>query len=196
VALVGALVFAAECWTSGCDRLSFYRGERAQGPAVNAPIQDDAARTRAEELFQRYVETAEGARGRALPVSAATFVLGAALLALGARAMAGKSNARSALMQVVAVQAIVMAASWYITRDVNEAELDWRIDANLARQREVMSPSAFHRSVVVYRLGRKWLPPGWIVFRTLASTLILVALSRPRSREFFEAAARNATAER
>jgi hypothetical protein len=35
---------------------------------------------------------------------------------------------------------------------------------------------------------RRWAVPGWLVFRTFASALVVFALTRPRSREFFEAA--------
>ena len=38
------------------------------------------------------------------------------------------------------------------------------------------------------RSMRRYGVPGWLVFRTLASALIVLALTRPRSREFFEAA--------
>lgn len=188
VALVVALVFAAGCWTEGCARLQFYRGGRDAGAVLNAQIHDDADRAQVEELYKRYTDTAENARNRAVPMSAAMFVLGAALLALAARGLAGRTNARSALVQVVAAQAIVVVATWFVLRDVTEAELDWHLARTLAQQREALKPEEFAKVAPVVRDARRWGGPGWLVVRTVASALIVVALTRKRSREFFDAA--------
>ena len=190
VALVGALVFGAGCWTEGCGRLAFYRGETEHHANVTSTIRDDADRAQAEALYQRFVDVADMQRGRAIPMAAATFVLGAALLALAARGLAGKSNTRSALMQVVAAQAVVVVASYFATRDMWNAEADWQYETALIHQRERLPPDQYAEVVPTVRAMRRWAPPGWLVFRTVASALIVVALSRPRSREFFEAAAR------
>ncbi len=191
VALVAALVIGAGCWTDGCSRLAFYRGEREHAANIHQAIRDDDERARVEELYQRYEDVADAARGRYVPIAAATFVLGAALLALAARGLAGKSNTRSALMQVVAVQAIVVGGGWFAIRDVREAEDEWQYAAVLAHQRESVPPEQFPDVVRVMRGLQRWGPPSMLALRTLASALILFALSRPRSREFFEATARN-----
>jgi hypothetical protein len=190
VALVAALVFGAGCWTEGCGRLAFFRGERDHHASMTSSIRDDLDRAQAEGLYQRFVDVADMSRGRAVPMAAATFVLGAALLALAARGLAGKSNTRSALMQVVAAQAIVVVASYFVTRAMFDAEADWQYETALIHQRERMPPDQYAQAVPMLRAMRRWTPPGWLVVRTLASALIVVALSRPRSRDFFEAAAR------
>jgi hypothetical protein len=190
VALIAALVFGAGCWTEGCSRLAFFRGEREHGANLNQSIRDDADRAQAESLYQRFVDISDNGRGRGVPMAAATFVLGAALLALAARGLAGRSNARSALMQVVAAQAIVVAASYFVTRDMRNAEADWEYQSALFHQRERLPPDEYAQVAPTIQAMRRWLPPGWLAFRSFASVLILVALSRPRSREFFEAAAR------
>jgi hypothetical protein len=191
VALVAALVVGAGCWTEGCSRLAFYRGERDHTASIHKSIRDDEDRAHAEELYQRYVDVADSARSRAVPLAAATFVLGAALLALAARGLAGKSNTRSALMQVVAVQAIVVGAGWFFTRDVRDAEEEWQYSTFLSYQRESLPPDQYAEVARTIRGIRRWGPPSWLAFRTLASALILFALSRPRSREFFDATVRN-----
>lgn len=196
VALVGALVFGAGCWTEGCGRLAFYRGERDHGTALNASIRDDADRAEAEGLYQRYIDVADAARGRAVPIAAATFVLGAALLALASRGLAGRSNTRGVLMQVVAAQAVVVIGSYFVLRDVRGAELDWEFERSLIHQRESLPPDQYGEIVPTVRVMRRWAPPGWLAFRTLASGLILLALSRPRARAFFEAAGEAAASER
>ncbi len=191
VALVAALVFGAGCWTEGCGRLAFYRGEADhQQATLTASISDGADRAQAEALYQHFVDAADMQRGWAIPLAAATFVLGAALLALAARGLAGKSNTRSALMQVVAAQAIVVAASYFATRDMWRAEAEWLYATTLMQKREQLPPDQYAATVTVFRAMQRWAPPTWLVFRTVASALIIVALSRPRSRAFFEAAAR------
>ena len=189
VALITALLFGAGCWIEGCGRLAFFRGERDHGARLNETIRDDADRTRAEALYQRYVDTADAARGRAIPLAAATFVLGVALLALAARGLGGRSNTRSVLMQVVAAQAIVVAASYFVTRDMRSAEADWEYQSALFHQRERMPPEEYARAAPTLEAMRRWVPPGWLALRTLASAIVLFALSRPRSRAFFEASA-------
>lgn len=188
VALVAALVFGAGCWTEGCGRLAFYRGESDNAHVLHASIKDEAERARAESLYRRFTEVADENRSRAIPMAAAIFVLGAALLALASRGLAGKTNTRSALVQVVVAQAAVVAASYFVTRDVRNAELDWEIERTLIHQRETLPPDQYQELVPMMASVRRVGVPGWLAVRTLASALIVFALTRPRSREFFEAA--------
>ncbi len=196
VALVCALLFGAGCWTEGCSRLAFYRGERDSAHVYNASIKDEADRARADAMFRRYTEVADDARSRAVPLAAAIFVLGAALLALAARGLAGKNNTRSALLQVVVAQALVVGASYWITRDVRYAERDWIAEQTLIQQKQSLPPDQYEQVVpMVHAIRRVW-DPTWLAIRTLASGLIVFALTRPRSRAFFEAAGRGAVSER
>ena len=188
LALIGALVFGAGCWMDGCGRLAFYRGEQDQSLALNASIKADTDRNRAEALYHRFTEVADAARKRAIPLAAATFVLGAALLALGSRALAGKTNTRGALMQVVIAQAAVVGLAYYLTADIRNAELDWEMERTLIHQRETLPADQYEQVVPMMQSMRHYGVPGWLVLRTLASALIVFALTRPRSREFFEAA--------
>jgi hypothetical protein len=187
-ALIGALVFGAGCWMDGCGRLAFYRGEQDQSLALNASIKADTDRNRAEALYHRFTEVADAARKRAIPLAAATFVLGAALLALGSRGLAGKTNTRGALVQVVIAQAAVVGLAYYLTADIRNAELDWEMERTLIHQRETLPADQYEQVVPMMQSMRHYGVPGWLVFRTLASALIVFALTRPRSREFFEAA--------
>ena len=190
VALIGALVFGAGCWTEGCGRLAFYRGDPEHGIVMNEGIKDEADRAHADQLYRRFVEVADASRSRSIPLSAATFVLGAALLALAARGLAGRANTRSALMQIVAAQAAIVCATYFVTPAVRNAELDWQFETSLMKQRQTLPPDQYSEVVPTVRFIRRWGPPGWLAFRTIASLLIVIALTRPRSREFFEHAER------
>ena len=187
-ALIGALLFGAGCWMDGCGRLAFYRGEQDQSLALNASIKADTDRNRAEALYHRFTEVADEARKRAIPLAAATFVLGAALLALGSRALAGKTNTRGVLVQVVIAQAAVVGLTYFLTADIRNAELDWEMERTLIHQRETLPADQYEQVVPMMQSMRRYGVPGWLVVRTLASALIVFALTRPRTREFFEAA--------
>jgi hypothetical protein len=186
---VAALVFGAGAWTEGCERLSVYHGDRDKWSALNQQIPDEAGRGRAEALFQNFIEVAERERGRTIPFAAATFVLGAALLALAARGLAGKTNARSAIVQVVLAQAIVYGASWYATKDFREAEADWNLEWTIQKHKDAFPADQIEETRAMTRMTMHVLDPMWLVIRTLGSGLIVFALTRQRSRDFFEAAA-------
>lgn len=186
VALIVALVFGAGCWTEGCARLAFYRGESDPSLTLNGSIKNDADRGRAEALYHRFTEVADAGRNRAVPVAAATLVLGAALLALAARALRGKTNTRAPLVQVVIAQAVVVAVGYFLTQDMRAAEIDWWLDATLSHQRESSTPEQYESIAPAMRKMRI-AEPAWLVVRTLASGLIVLALTRRRSRAFFEA---------
>ena len=125
VALVTALIFGAGCWTSGCQQLQVYRGSKDQGAEIHALIRDDDERAKVEALYKKHIDASDDARSKGIPLAAATFVLGAALLALASRALAGRTSARAALMQVVAMQAIVGGTHFVAMRAATNAELDW-----------------------------------------------------------------------
>lgn len=191
VALVCALILGATSCTEGYGRLgSYHGGSEQQHAMVMSSIQGEGARAEAQALYDRFVDVANAASRRAVPMAAALFVLGAALLTLASRGLSGKANTRSALMQVVAVQSIVLIASYFVTRDVANAEADWQWEATVLQQRERMPEDQYQRVAPTLHAIRRWAPPGWLVVRTVASALVVVALSRPRARAFFEAAGR------
>jgi len=55
-------------------------------------------------------------------------------------------------------------------------------------KRETYPADQFEQVASIMHQMRRWSPPAWLAFRSLASVLIIVALTRQRSREFFEAA--------
>lgn len=196
VALVSALILGAGCWTEGCDRMrlyktpAFYGGEPDPGQVINGTIKGEEDRRRAEALYQHFIEVAEQARKRAFPMAAATWVLGAALLALASRGLAGRNNTRNALVQVVLAQAAVVGATYFVTPDLRNAELDWELERALIHQRETLPADRYERVVPMMENARRFGAPGWLVVRSVISVLIVFALTRQRSREFFEAASK------
>jgi hypothetical protein len=188
VALVTALIFGAGCWTSGCQDLQIYRGVKGAGPARNGAIHQDEERARVEALYKRHLDASDDARTKGVPLAAATFVLGAALLALASRALAGRTNARAALIQVVAAQAIVGTIHFVAMRSATKAELDWDLAATLAYKHQRLPPAEYAFWERIHRARRDYGEPSILAFRVVASALVIFALTRQRSREFFEAA--------
>lgn len=185
VALVVALLFGAGGWTDGCGRLAFYRGQQEPQTVIET-VSDGDDRARSQALYERFVDTADNARGRAVPIAAATWVLGAALLLLAARGMGGRGNTRSALMQVVTAQAALVILSYVLLRDVWGAEADWQYETAIMVQRDRAPPEQFPQIVAMLHGMRRWAPAGWLAIRSFASLLVLVALTRPRARAYFD----------
>ncbi len=167
---------------------AFYSGEPDRGQVINSSIKNDDDRARADALYQRFLEVAEQARRRAFPMAAATWVLGAALLALATRGLAGKANTRQSLIQVVIVQAAVVIATYLVVPDLRNAELDWELERTLIHQRETLPLDQYQQAVPMMQRARHVGVQTWLAVRSVGSALIVLALTRKRSREFFEAA--------
>ena len=190
LALVMTLVFGAMGWADGCAKLSFYRGdaELANQRARSWAVQNDADRAHADALYQHYTEAADAAHGRTVPLAAATFVLGAAILALASRALAGSANARGPLVQLLTAQVIVAVLVFVLTKNVWHAE--WALFWEHARisQRESLPPALSATIAPAIALLDAVAAPALFVGRMVLSALVIVALTRQKSREFFEAA--------
>lgn len=188
-ALVVALLFGAGSWNEGCSRIELYRGSHSAEMLVDQRVTDEAARQAVKDMYDRFGTIADDTRHLVLPLAVATFVLGAALLALSARGLAGRTNTRSALVQVVAVQAIVAGTTFALTRPYRDAELEWNATDSIAVQRAVEKDDLrLRRNVAIIEGMRRFSPPVGIALRMLGSGLVLLALTRQRTREFFDAA--------
>jgi hypothetical protein len=89
---------------------------------------------------------------------------------------------------VVVAQAAIVVLSYFLTRDVRNAELDWEVERTLIHQRETLPADQYEQMVPMMHSMRVVAVPGWLIVRTLASALVVFALTRQRSRAFFEAA--------
>lgn len=191
VALALSLFIGAGLWTEGCSTLAFYRGETDYKAVLDARIHDEANRARADERYEHFTEVIDAARNRVIPFSAAIFVLGTTMLVLSALALGGR-NTRHALVQVVGVQAAVILAQYYATKDVRMAKLDWQLEGVRIQQQEALSPEEYEKVAPGLESARVVYGPLVLFLQTSASGLILLALTRRRSREFFDITAANA----
>lgn len=187
-ALLVAMVLGTSSWWDGCARLDMYRSESSQAASrVHSAIQEEAARTRAEASYLTLLEVYGDSRSRTIPLASATFVLGAALLALASRGLGGRRGSRSALLQVVSVQAAVAVATYFLTRDVRAAEHAWEHVCRTALQEQAFPPEWRARADAIEDFKMRLEAPIGLAVRTFASALVVLALTRPRSRAFFDA---------
>lgn len=189
VALALALLFGIGGWNDGCNTISEYRDVRDDSTALVEGLSNAAEIAAVEAATAEYIAVREAAKNRAFPLGVAAFLLGAALLTFSAQAMGGRSQARTLLVQLVVAQLVLVIATSFLTADVWKARTQqWR-RAQIAHLHEsttdVAQVEQFEQiSGKVMRL----LGPTYLLLRTLASSFILIALTRSRTRAFFDAA--------
>lgn len=189
VALALTLLFGIGGWNDGCNTIAEYRDAHDDSSALVEGLSNATEIAAVEAATAEYIAVREAAKNRAFPLGVAAFLIGAALLTFSAQAMGGRSQARTLLLQLVAAQLILIIATSFLTADVWKVRTQqWR-RAQIAHLRESTTDIAQveqfeHISGRVMRL----LGPTYLLFRTLATSFILIALTRARTREFFDTA--------
>jgi hypothetical protein len=177
--LIGALacawLFGAHGLVNGCSYISYYKDDRA--PELTAQDTDDGRHADTVRL-EPYFHALDAAKDRVFPLSVAILILGGAMVVFAARAMGGRARARGALIQIACVQAAVVILAYVVTPDVRAAE-------------DEVAKGAGYGMV-----WRRYTPPALLVLRTLASALMVLALTRPRSRAFFDPTVHGSVSER
>ncbi len=187
LSLLGALALGTAGAFQGWGTFVSYR-DPVDTSTAGSGIPDEADRLAVVARFQAYLQTLDAAKPRAWPLGVATLLLGGAIFVFAMRALGGSNTARAALVQLVVVQAGANAASYWLMRDVFEADLKVREAEDAAESHERV-PERDRAEVL--RAASKMRRAGYpIAFAldTLSSALIIVALTRRRSREFFDAA--------
>jgi hypothetical protein len=180
------MFFGAGGWISGCQTIAEYR-EPADAIERQVDLLPSAQdRDAARESFARYAAVLDAAKKREFPIGVAEFLLGAALLALTIRAIAGRSGARSMLVQVAAAQAALVLIAYFMTADVRNAWIAHNgLTGHLMAPPDSMERAMWHPGMLSAFFGAMW--SSWIGMRTLLTVVAIVALTRQRTREFFEA---------
>jgi hypothetical protein len=176
LSLLAALAFGANGARNGWATVMLYH-EPIDPAIAGRGIADEADRAAVVARVEAYVRALDAAKSRGWPLGVAKLLLGGATLFFAMRAMGGSRGARAALVQLVLAQAAAGAASHWLLRDVDEAELRC-IEAQQAAHHERV-PEEMLRAAASVALA----------LHLLGSALIVVALTRRRSRDFFEPAA-------
>ena len=176
LSLLAALAFGANGARSGWATVMLYH-EPIDPTTAGHGIADEGDRAAVVARVEAYVHAIDAAKSRGWPLAVAKLLLGGATLLFAMRAMGGSRGARAALVQLVVAQAAVAVASHWLLRDVDDAELRW-IEAQQAAGNERV-PEEMLRAAASVALA----------LHVLGSGLIVLGLTRRRSRDFFEAAA-------
>ncbi len=187
LALLGALALGTAGAFQGWGTFVSYH-DPIDPSMAGVGIPDEADRLAVVARLQAYVQTLDAAKPRVWPLGVATLLLGAAIFVFAMRALGGSRGARAALVQLIVAQAGANAASYWLMRDVFEADLRVREATDAAESHERV-PERDRAEVL--RAASKVRRAGYPVafaLDTLSSALIVVALTRRRSRAFFDAA--------
>jgi hypothetical protein len=190
--LVAGWLLGANAMSEGCQSIQYYRGETIN---IQAPtnVTDVEARQRIIELSQKVIGAMDAARSRLLPIGVALLVLGAAMVMLSARAMSGRPGARGALVQITLARAAVILGGYFVAADVRANETALASVATVALMREQpQHPETKQLQETLERTAAataRAMPLIELVGSSLVSLFVVIALTRQRSREFFEAAA-------
>jgi hypothetical protein len=170
LALLGALALGMTAARNGWGTIMAYR-EPVDVSLIAQGVADPTDRAAVESSALAYVHALDAAKPRGWPLAVGTLLLGAALIVFSMRALGGSGGARAALVQLVVAQAGVNVAGYWLLRDVLEAEAGVRVARGMT-----------------VAFARVW-EPFMLVLSMLSSALVVVALTRRRTREFFEAGA-------
>jgi hypothetical protein len=188
LALLGALALGTTGACSGWTTVALYR-EPIDPSFASEGISDDADQAAVVGRMRAYLQTLDAAKRRGWPIGVATMLLGGAVFVFAMRAMGGNGGARVALIQLVVAQAGVHAAAYWLMRDVFEANLRL-FEAKQAAEIHEHVPERPRADDMARAASSMMRAANPIVFalRSLGSALVVVALTRRRSREFFRAA--------
>jgi hypothetical protein len=182
LALLGALALGTAGAFEGWSRFVSYH-DPIDPTVIGAGIADEADRLAVIARFEAYLQVLDMAKSRAWPLGVAALVLGTAIFVFAMRALGGRAGARAVLVQLIVAQAGTNAASYWLLRDVFEAELRLREATDAAASRESV-PERDRAAAKMRRAGY----PIALALDTLGSALIVVALTRRRTRAFFDPA--------
>jgi hypothetical protein len=186
LALLGALAIGTAGVFEGLGTFAIYN-EPIDTSLVGQGISDEADRLAVVARFQAYIEALDAAKTRKWPLAAAALVLGAATFVFAMRTLGGNRGARAVLVQLVMAQGATNAAGYLLLRDVFDADLRVREAEDAAQVHDHNMPE--HERAEVVRVQAAMRRAGYpiaLAIDTLSTALIVVALTRRRTRAFFE----------
>ncbi len=189
LALLGAWVFGASGFVDGCAVIGYYKSDRVETGAAFPEITSSEGRAKVAVAAEHYADVMNATRHRIFPLAVASFLLGTVLVAFAARAMSGRKGGRGGLLQVISVQTALIVTSYLLTTEMRRAETDLHLTVQIEGLREAQPAKPESEEVIaMMRRFVRVAPPVFLSIQVLLRLLILLALTRPRSREFFAAA--------
>jgi hypothetical protein len=189
LALLAAIAFGANGARRGWATVMLYHEPIDPSSAVQG-IADEADRAAVVARVDAYLHALDAAKSRGWPLGVATLLLGMATLFMAMRTFGGSRGARVVLVQLVVAQAGLNAANDWFMRDVLDA--DRRVfEATLAASIHEQVPEKPRADEMMRTTGAtlRVATPILLALQMLGSAMVVVALTRRRSRDFFEGAA-------
>jgi hypothetical protein len=187
MSLVATATFGLLLMMGGCKYIDYYRQPRID-PSSNEWVQQvtrEDDKSALVESFSHLDDTLDRAKDRFFPISIAELILGAAMTLFASRAMAGRVSARNLLLQIVVAQGAIAVATHFLTLDIERAQVQVMMAIGTAAQhaKPVENGEAVAAST---RNMLKLVPNVTLLFQTLFTALVVLALTRPKARAFFE----------
>jgi hypothetical protein len=177
--------------TSGCSTFSYLRGDheiidrlqesraRTQHPAMKVELHSEEARLQALAKQHR----------SAFPVSVARILLGIVLTLVSGAALAGRSSARMLGVQIVMANLVLALLSYWLQGQVREAMLQV-VTTHAVDALGVVPGMSIDASSELYRAMWAWRDRlRFAAFELALPLFALYALTRPRTKAFFDAVA-------
>lgn len=171
--------------TGGWATIELYRGAQADSRAADFSHEDN--RKAVTATYDRIMTAMDAERPREFPLAAGELVLGFAMFMLAAAAMTGRGGARRALVQVTIAQAALDVASFVLTPKTRFARIDWAMAQEAGKLLEAgQSKAQVDHTMPWMRVLAHGLSIAELVVTTIVAGLIVFALTRPRSRAYYE----------
>ena len=188
-ALLFAWVFGAAGFINGCsDAMELHQGHidvAEQVPETGFGSGGDP-QTRAARIamLQQLNDARVEMSARLYPLAVATFLLGGTLVLFAARAMAGRGTARWPVIQFTVAQALLSIVAFFLTKHLRDIQLGQMLNAvrDSGNDQEAIDLTMRYWPRIFQSLA-----VGVLVARNVIAVLIVVALTRVRTKEFFAA---------
>ncbi|HLK38894.1 MAG TPA: hypothetical protein VKU41_19165 [Polyangiaceae bacterium] len=182
LALLGALALGTIGTYEGGLDVVLYRG-MIDTTAATQDIADEANRDAVDARLRSFLKALDANKKFGWPLGVGTFLLGTAVFVFAMRTLGGSGAARAAVVQLVAAQAAVHAASFWLMREAEDA----RVRFALAKQEaEYSDQGVSHARAPDATVFQRIVNPAAFGAYMLGSGFVILALTRRRSREFFD----------
>jgi hypothetical protein len=194
VALLATLALGTIHACHGWAEIAEYR-EGINADLYTSDIAQEDDRAAVASRVEAYIRAFDAAQPRGYPLAVAELLLGGVIVFFSIRAMGGSNGARAALVQLVVAQAALGVASFWLLRDVDGA-LMRMVDAKTSVvMRDQIRQANIHDAQMAEEVARfeermtHAFLPTLTAIQAIGGLLVVVALTRRRSRDFFDAAA-------
>jgi hypothetical protein len=171
--------------TEGWGRIEIYRGAQLD---YTRDLTREEDRKSVQGAVDKMLAVMDAERPRVFPLAAAELVLGVAMFVFAAAAMTGRAGARRVLVQVVIAQAVFVVLTFVLTPKLRWSEIEIMIATASAKQLDHGDkPEAVELTLPALRVFYRGVVIAGLAVRSAVAALVVVGLTRPRARAFYDA---------